>query len=173
LFKWLLPISPNTDLQSLDAVVESFGFEIDHFISSENQLFATDPATSNFEYNSRVSIAITRCNKDSRDFAIEARCSEPVPRKECALCAKKQKRFKKHLAKSSEARVMKKGWILTQRKMEYQLEKQALPPRRLPAQPGARKNTLCKEITYSCCSQCCAGGKHHRSPKLLSLLSNR
>jgi hypothetical protein len=90
LFKWLLPISPNTDLQSLGAVVESFGFEIDHFISSENQLYATDPATSNFEYSSRVSIAITRCNKDSRDFAIEARCSEPVPRKS-ARCERKSK----------------------------------------------------------------------------------
>ena len=67
----MLPISPNTGLPSLDAVVESFGFEIDQSISSENQLYATDPATSNFEYSSRVGITITRCNKDGRDFAIE------------------------------------------------------------------------------------------------------
>jgi hypothetical protein len=92
----LLPISPNTDLPSLDVVVESFGFEIDQSISSEYQLYARDPATSNFEYSSRVSITITRCNKNSRDFAIEARCSEPVPRKS-ARCERRAKALQKAL----------------------------------------------------------------------------
>jgi hypothetical protein len=90
LFKWLLPISPNTDLQSLDAVVESLGFEIDQSISSKYQLYATDPATSKVEYSSRVSILITRCNKDSRDFTVEVRSSEPMLRKN-TRCEQKAK----------------------------------------------------------------------------------
>jgi len=69
-------------------------------------------------------VAIFRLKPD-----VAKQCQERV-----RAVSEKQKRFKKHLAKSSEARVIKKGWILTQRKMECQLEKQALPPRRLPAQ---------------------------------------
>jgi len=78
LFKWLLPISPNTDLQSLGAVVESLGFEIDQSISSQYQLYASDPVTSKFKYSSRIGILITRCNEDSRDVTIEVRSSEPM-----------------------------------------------------------------------------------------------
>ena len=90
LFKWLIPISPNTELKSFDAVIEALGFEIDQSISSQYQLYATDPAISKVEIDSRVSILITRCNKDSCDFTIEVRSSEPMLRKNtrCELKAK-------------------------------------------------------------------------------------
>jgi hypothetical protein len=90
LFKWLLPISPNTELKSFDAVIEALGFEIDQSISSQYQLYATDPAISKVEIDSRVSILITRCNKDSRDFTVEVRSSEPMLRKN-TRCEQKAK----------------------------------------------------------------------------------
>ena len=90
LFKWLIPISPNTELKSFDAVIEALGFEIEQSISSQYQLYATDPAISKVEIDSRVSILITRCNKESPDFTIEVRSSEPMLRKNtrCELKAK-------------------------------------------------------------------------------------
>ena len=80
LFKWFLPISPNTDLHPLHLLIERLGFEVDQSISSQYQLYASDPATSKVEYSSRVSILITRCNKDSCDLTIEVRSSEPMLR---------------------------------------------------------------------------------------------
>jgi hypothetical protein len=70
--------------------IEALGFEVDQHISSQYQLYALDPATSKVEIDSRVSILITRCNKDSRDITIEVRSSEPMLRKNtrCELKAK-------------------------------------------------------------------------------------
>lgn len=78
LFKWLLPISSNTELKSFNSIIEELGFDIDQSISSEYQLFAKDPATSKVEWKSIISIIITRCNKESCYINIEVRSSEPA-----------------------------------------------------------------------------------------------
>ena len=112
-FKWLLPITPNTALQSLDAVVEALGFEIDQSISSQYQLYATDSAISKVEIDSRVSILITRCNKDSPDFTIEVRSSEPMLRKNtrCELKAKELKAAleRNHRSESNSKEMVSEG----------------------------------------------------------------
>ena len=93
LFKYLLPISSDTELKSFNSVIEELGFDIDQSISSEYQLFAKDPATSKVEWESIVSILIARCNKDSCDVFIEVRSSEPTLKKNtrCELKAKELK----------------------------------------------------------------------------------
>ncbi len=93
LFKYLLPISSDTELKSFNSVIEELGFDIDQSISSEDQLFAKDPATSKVEWESIVSILIARCNKDSCDVFIEVRSSEPTLKKNtrCELKAKELK----------------------------------------------------------------------------------
>jgi hypothetical protein len=90
LFKWLVPIAPSTDLKSFDPLVVALGLEIDQSISSQYQRYASDPSTQKVEYSQRVSILITRCNKDSSDVTIEVRSSEPMLRKNtrCELKAK-------------------------------------------------------------------------------------
>jgi len=90
LFKWLRPIAPDFDLKSFAPLIEALDLEIDQSISSQYQLYASDPVTSKVEHSSRVSVLVTRCNKDSRDVTIEVRSSELLPRKNtrCELKAK-------------------------------------------------------------------------------------
>ncbi len=93
LFKWLHPISSDTELESFHSVIEELGFEIDQSISSEYQLFAKDPARSKVEWKSMLSILLTRCSKESCDVFIEVRSSESTLRKDtrCELKAKELK----------------------------------------------------------------------------------
>jgi hypothetical protein len=93
LFKWLHPISSDTELKSFNSVIEALGLDIDQSISSEYQLFAKDTAISKVEWKSMVSILITRCNKENCDVFIEVRSNEPTLKKDtrCELKAKELK----------------------------------------------------------------------------------
>ena len=90
LFKWLSTIAPNSNLNAFHPVIEALGFEVEQSISSQYQLYASDPPRATVEQSSRVSVLISRCNKDTFDVTIEVRSSEPMLRKgtRCELKAK-------------------------------------------------------------------------------------
>ena len=96
LFRWKRRIPTGKSLDYFLPLVGKLGLEVEHSISTQFQLYASDSPTAAVEQASRVSVLIIRCSRDSSDVTIEVRSSEPMLRKN-TRCESKAKALQKAL----------------------------------------------------------------------------